>query len=373
MTGRKRRIVAALVIGGLVLATGWGLWVIRPILAPFLLAVVISYLIAPLVNLLAARGMGRGWAILTVFAVLALVGGVAVIKGIPQAIVQVQRLNEAIPAYFLRARLLVDNLQQRVNEAGLPPELSAAVHRSIGDLEERSAGALGSLLHIRTITRAAGFLASLILAPFISFYILKDIERFKERFVLSLPGRYRHEILALLRGLDSVLAGFVRGQILLSLAVGALAMLATALLGLRYSLLLGIWAGLTEFIPYVGPILGAVPAVVAGFTVSPLLGVEVTVAFAIIQQLENAVLSPRIMGESVGLHPIAVMFSVLAGGYLLGGWGFIVGLPLAGLIRVLWGFLVARLTDVDVDVRHRPMMPAPAPRPEPSRKPPPND
>ncbi|HYF79442.1 MAG TPA: AI-2E family transporter [Symbiobacteriaceae bacterium] len=356
--------MAALVIGGLVLATGWGLWVIRPILAPFLLAVVISYLIAPLVNLLASRGMSRGWAILTVFAVLGVVGGIAIVKGIPQAIVQVQRLNEAIPAYFLRARLLVDNLQQRVREAGLPPELSAAVHRSIGDLEERSARALGSLLHIRTLTKAAGFLASLILAPFISFYILKDIERFKERFVLSLPGRYRHEILSLLRGLDAVLAGFVRGQILLSLAVGTLAMLATAMLGLRYSLLLGVWAGLTEFIPYVGPILGAVPAVVTGFAVSPLLGLEVAVAFAIIQQLENAVLSPRIMGESVGLHPVAVMFSVLAGGYLLGGWGFIVGLPLAGLIRVLWGFVVARLTDVDM--RYRPVMPAPALRPEPS-------
>ncbi|HYF95926.1 MAG TPA: AI-2E family transporter [Symbiobacteriaceae bacterium] len=349
MTGRRRRVVAALVIGGLVLATGWGLWVIRPILAPFLLAIVVSYLIAPLVNLLSARGLNRGWAIIAVYAALVIIGGLSVFKGLPQAIVQMQRLNEAIPAYSLRARILVDDLQYRVQTTGLPPELSDVMGRQISDLEARSARALGSLLSIHTLSRAAGFVASLILAPFLSFYMLKDIERFKERFVLSLPRRYRHEILRLLRALDGVLAGFVRGQILLSLAVGSLAVLATALLGLRYSLLLGIWAGLTEFIPYVGPVLGAIPAVLTGFAVSPLLGFEVLLAFAIIQQLENAVLSPRIMGESVGLHPLAVMFAVLAGGYLLGGWGFIVGLPVAGLIRVLWSFLVAHLTDVQVD------------------------
>ncbi|HWI53131.1 MAG TPA: AI-2E family transporter [Symbiobacteriaceae bacterium] len=360
MIDRRRRIVAALVIGGLVLATGWGLWVIRPILAPFLLAVVVSYLIAPLVGFLAGRGLSRGWAIIAVYAVLALIGGWAIVKGLPQAIAQVQRLNEAIPAYSLRARLLVDDLQQRVRETGLHPELSAVLNRTISDLEVRAAHALGSLLNIQTLTKAAGFVASLLLAPFLSFYMLKDIERFKERFVLSLPRRYRQDFVCLLRGLDGVLAGFVRGQILLSLAVGTLAMLATALLGLRYSLLLGIWAGLTEFIPYVGPLLGAVPAVLAGFSYSPLLGLEVALAFALIQQLENAVLSPRIMGESVGLHPLAVMFAVLAGGYLLGGWGFIVALPLAGLVRVLWAFVVARLTDVDVRYR----VAAPAARPE---------
>ncbi|HWH72626.1 MAG TPA: AI-2E family transporter, partial [Candidatus Sulfotelmatobacter sp.] len=252
-------------------------------------------------------------------------------------------------------------LQQRIRETGLPPELSNVLNRSISEMEYRSIRALGSLLNMHTISRAAGFVASLLLAPFLSFYMLKDIDRFKERFVFSLPRRYRHQILALLRALDGVLAGFVRGQIILSLVVGALAAIASALLGLRYSLLLGIWAGVTEFIPYVGPVLGAVPAVLAGFAVSPLLGFEVMLAFAIIQQLENAVLSPRIMGESVGLHPLAVMFAVLAGGYLLGGWGFIVGLPVAGLIRVLWTFLVAILTDVRFQYR----VAAPAARPEP--------
>jgi predicted PurR-regulated permease PerM len=360
MSPKSRRIVAALVMGGLVLATGWGLWAIRPVLAPFLMALAIAYLIAPLVGALARRGMNRGWAIVAVYAVLMALGALAVGKLIPQAVVQSRTLAEAIPAYSLRARDLVNGLQQRVRNMGAPPELRDVLDRSITNLEQRSVEALGHVLSIKTLQRAAGLLGSLLLAPFLTFYLLKDIERFKERFVLSLPRRYRHEILGLLRALDRVLAGFVRGQVLLALAVGSLAAAATAFLGFRYFLLLGIWAGMTEFIPYVGPVLGAIPAILAALSISPMLALETAVAFALIQQLENAVLSPRIMGESVGLHPLAVMFSVLAGGYLFGAVGMILALPVAGVLRVLWAFLVARLTDVAL-----PSLAAPAFRPEP--------
>jgi predicted PurR-regulated permease PerM len=363
MSSRGRRIVAALVIGGLVLAIGWGLWIIRPVLAPFFLAVAVAYLIAPLVNGLARLGLSRGWAILAVYSVLTVLGVLAVGKILPQAIAQTQVLAAAIPEYSMRARQLVDGLQQRVRDMGMPPELRAAVDRSITNFETRSVQALGRVLDIHTLRAAAGAVGSLLLAPFLSFYMLKDIERFKERFVLSLPRRYRNDILRLLRGLDGVLAGFVRGQMLLGLAVGAVAALATAWLGFKYWLLLGIWAGLTEFVPYVGPILGAVPAVLGAFSVSPLLALKTVVAFALIQQVENAVLSPRIMGDSVGLHPLVVMFSVLAGGYLLGGWGLILALPAVGVLRVLWCFLVARLTEVDG--RFALAVAAPAARPEP--------
>lgn len=367
--------MTALVIGGLVLATGWGLWVIRPVLAPFLMAMMIAYLIAPLVNALARRGLSRGWAIIAVYAFLLAFGVLAVGKLLPQAMLQTRKLAEAIPAYALRARELVDGLQQRVREMGAPPELRDVLDRTITTLAERAVLALGHVLSIESLRHAASLVGSLLLAPFLTFYLLKDIERFKERFVRSLPRRYRHEILCLLRGLDRVLAGFVRGQIMLALAVGSLSAAATAFLGYRYFLLLGMWAGLTEFIPYVGPVLGAIPAVLAGLSVSPVLALETVVAFALIQQLENAVLSPRIMGESVGLHPLAVMFSVLAGGYLFGTWGMILALPVAGLLRVVWAFLVARMTDVPLAAPapqgavRRSFLPAPALRPEPKEPP----
>lgn len=361
MRGKRRRIVAALVLGGLVLATGWGLWTVRPILAPFLLAVVVAYLISPLVNALARRGMSRGWAILLVYLALALIGGFVIWKVLPQILGETQRLAEAIPYYSLRARNAVDGLQQRVREMGLPPELRDVLDRTITDMEVASVGALQGLFAMETLERAAGLLASLLLAPFLAFYLLKDIDRFKERFVQSLPSRYRMEILGLLRGLDRVLAGFVRGQVLLAVIVGLLAGVVTSVLGLRYAVLLGVWAGIMEFIPYVGPVLGAIPAVISGFSISPLRALEAAIAFAVIQQIENAVLAPKVLGESVGLHPMVVLLAVMAGGYVAGTWGLILALPVAGVARVLWCFLVARLTEAPPDFA----LVAPAARPEP--------
>lgn len=351
--------MAALVLGGLVLATGWGLWIIRPVLAPFLLAIALAYVLAPLVNGLAGMGLRRGWAILVVYLCLGAVGTLVVTKLLPEAVHEVRRLTESIPLYSERARELVDGLQRWVREAGLPPELRQSVDRAITNIEVRSVTGLQRMLDIQTLETAASFLLSLLLAPFLAYYLLRDLDYFKERFINALPRRHRQDIIQLLRGLDRVLSGFVRGQILLGLAVGGLAALAASLLGLRFAVLLGIWAGLTEFIPYVGPVLGAVPAVLTALTISPWKALQVALAFLVIQQIENAVLSPKIMGESIGLHPMVVLFVVLAGGYLVGPWGLILALPAAGLLRVFWAFIVARLTEI------QPLpVPAPAARPE---------
>jgi len=368
MKGRTRRILAALVLGGLVLAGGWGLWVIRPVLAPFLLAVAFAYLVAPLVNRLAQWGLRRTWAILVVYVFLLGAGAFAVVKLLPQVVSQIQSLTEAIPVYALRVREMVDGLQERVRDMGAPPELRDVVDRNITEMEARAVGMLRDLFAISTLQKAAGLLASLLLAPFLAYYMLRDMEGFKRSFVRAIPHRYRQEILMLLSDLDRVISGFVRGEVLLSLVVGALASLAAMLLGLRYSLLLGLWAGLMEFIPYVGPVLGAVPAVLAGLAESPLRAIEVAVAFAVIQQLESALLSPKIMAENVGLHPLTVMLAVLTGGYLLGGWGLILAVPAVGLVRVLWRFVVARLTDPP-GYSMTPAAPAPVPNASPQGQP----
>lgn len=346
MTRRGRRVLAALVLGGLSVATLWVLWTVRPVLAPFLLAVVLAYLLAPLVNRVSGLGLPRGWAILAVYAALAGVGALVVIKLVPSALTEVRRLTDAIPLYSAQARDIVDGLQRWARDTGLPPELRESLDRLITTIEVRSVAALRRVVDIQTLEAAAGFLVSLLLAPFLAFYLLKDLDYFRDRFVRALPRRYRQEIIQLLRDLDRVISGFVRGQVLLGLSVGSLAALVSALFGLRFAMLLGIWAGLMEFIPYVGPVLGAVPAVLSGFAVSPWRGLQVALAFLAIQQLENAVLSPKIMGESVGLHPIVVLFVVLSGGYLAGPWGLIFALPTAGLLRVLGKFVLEQLTEV---------------------------
>jgi len=344
-TRKGRRIAAALVLGGMVLATGWGLWAIRPVLAPFLIAVVIAYLVAPLVNALANMGLSRTWSIVVIYGILLGAAFWGVSELVPELLTQTRRLTEAIPTYSMRARELVEGLHMRLDQMGAPVGLQEALARNILEAEVRTVAALERLVRIETVQHLAGFFISLLLAPILAAYLLKDMDRFKERFVLMLPRGYRMEILALLRGLDKVLSGFVRGQVLLALLVGMMATGATSLLGLRYALLLGLWAALCELVPYIGPLLGAIPAVLFGLTVSPLLGIQVAVAYLIIQQIENLLLAPKVMGDSLGLHPLVVIFSILVGGFLWGIWGMILALPVVGVINVLWIFTIARLTE----------------------------
>lgn len=341
---RRRRWVGTALVFLAVLGSALLLWWVRPVLTPFFFAVAIAYIVAPLVNMLHQRGIGRGWAILGVYGVLGVVVATGIWKVVPGATAELNRLAEAIPTYAAQLREFVAELKWQMDHSGAPFGMKQALDTAIRDVEVRSTQALADLLAMGNLRRLAEILLSAAIAPVLAFYMLKDMEGFKRRMTHAIPKRYRQDVIVLMRSIDAVLAGFIRGQVLLAVIVGALAALVTYLLGLRYSLLLGLVAGLTELIPYVGPILGAIPAIVAGLTVSPLTAIQVALGFAIIQQLENAVLSPKVIGERIGLHPLAVLLVVLGGGYLFGPWGLILALPLAGIVRVVWEFTMQRVT-----------------------------
>lgn len=309
---------------------------VRPVTIPFLLAVALAYLLAPAVGALEARGLSRPLAILAVYLGLGLAAAALILQVLPGALREWQRLARDLPAYGAQARAALDALQARFRDAGLPQGLRAGLDQTLARLQQRADGlmatAVGNLL---LYLEWLGYLA---LAPILAFYLLRDLEAFKAAFARLLPDRWRGPVLGLLRDIDGVLAGFVRGQVLLAAAVGTLAGLACHLLGLRFAFLLGLWAALTEMIPYVGPLLGAVPAVVVALAQSPVRALQVAAAFALIQQLENAVLGPRLLGAHVGLHPLVVLLAVLAGGYLFGVPGLVLAVPAAGVARVVGRF-----------------------------------
>ncbi|MCL4370406.1 MAG: AI-2E family transporter, partial [Chloroflexi bacterium] len=161
----------------------------------------------------------------------------------------------------------------------------------------------------------------------------------------ALPRAVRSRFRGLVRDLDAVLSGFVRGQLLVASSVGLMAGVATWLLGLRYAVVIGVLAGVADVIPYFGPVIGALPAVLLGLAVSPWRALQVTLAFVIIQQLENAVVGPLLIGDQVRLHPLVVIFAVLVGGTLAGVWGMLLAVPAVGMTRVLWEFSSEQLLD----------------------------
>lgn len=319
------------------LALGLGLvlffYRVRVILTPFILAFFIAYILEPPVRALCARGLGRVWSILLVYAGVALVAGAGFMLIVPKAAAELSRLAQSIPIYAADLDSSLLALQSRYQNLTIPAGLRAALDEVVLRLQDVAMGqvqsASGTLLGI------VHGLFSLIVAPLIAFYILKDLDLFRRGLVAWLPERNRGEILGLAAALNQVISGFVRGQLLVALAVGLMAAAAAALLGLRYATLIGLVAGVTDVIPYFGPVMGALPALVLALPMGTFKIVEVIIAFLLVHQLENAVVGPKIMADNVGLHPLTVMFAILAGGVVFGVAGMILAVPAVGVLKVL--------------------------------------
>lgn len=341
---RRRRLwLTVAVLGGSALLLVTLVYAVRPVLPPFMLAVAIAYVMAPMVGSLERRGIKRLWAILAVYTAMAAVTTVGVLRVLPPALGDLQRLAAELPAYSAGARNYIDHWRDHYQNADLPDGLRRALDGFIAEAERRTSAQISGILAGAFHLLEGVF--SVTLAPFLAFYLLKDLEEIKHRVMGTIPRAWRTDVICLLRSLDRVLAGFVRGELLLGLLVGTLFGIACQLLGLGYPIILGALAGIAELVPIVGPFLGAIPAVGVAALHSPVLALETALASTAIQQLEGAVLAPAIMGESVGLHPLAVMFAILAGGYLGGLWGMVLAVPLAGVIRVGWLFLCHKLTE----------------------------
>lgn len=323
---------------GLILA---GAYLARAVLAPFLLAAALAYLLGPLVEWLHRRGLGRPWAILVSYGLVGLVVSLLVFFVAPRLIGELDRLSGLVPMYAQRAEGLIRSAQERYRRLDVPPPVRQALDEAV---RHAQGAALGS---IRAATRAMLSLFasawSLVLAPFLAYYILLDLPVFRSRLLTALPPGARQRFVLLLRDLDRVVAGFVRGQLLLAASVGALVVIAGWLIGLPFAMTLGLTAGLGELIPYVGPVLGAIPALAVAASRSVGTFLETAGAFLVIQQMESALLAPKIVGQSTGLHPLAVVFALLAGERFFGLPGLLLGVPVMAALRVLIQHLLRAL------------------------------
>jgi len=177
----------------------------------------------------------------------------------------------------------------------------------------------------------------IVIAPIIAYYILKDINKWRQKSLVFF-AKYPLPYMDLLRDIDHVLGGFVRGQSIVALFVMLMVWLASALLGLKYGAVFGVIGGLGEFVPYFGPIVAAIPLLTTAFLKSPTTGIWAVLLLVVIQWFDSNVLVPRVTGPRVGLHPIWIIFSLLAGEELLGIWGIFLAVPLAGIVKAFVKF-----------------------------------
>ncbi|WP_346948397.1 AI-2E family transporter [Dyella sp.] len=322
------------------------LWLLAPVLMPFAVAGMFAYLGDPLADRLERLGMGRTVAVSVVFFVLLLVTVGALLLLIPLISRQVENLVQSLPHYvdWVRTTAL-PWLQAKLR---LDPN-AFDTDRLIAELKDHL-GSLGGVVStvLGKVTRSGlgviAWMTNLVLIPVVAFYLLRDWDRLVAWVDNMLPRSIEPTIAHLARESDLVLGAFVRGQLLVMLALGIFYGAGLSLLGLSVGPLIGMVAGLLSFVPYLGFIVGFGSALIAvlvqygDWTHVSL----VVVVFVIGQLLEGYVLVPRLVGEKIGLHPVAVIFAVLAGGYLFGFLGILLALPAASVILVVLRYLSQR-------------------------------
>lgn len=313
------------------------LYLLRGVLSSFLLAIALVYILNPLVEIVEKRGLGKVRAILLVYVLLFAGGFLIIFYGAPKIVAQLNSLMKDLPVYAQQIQNISENIQERYTKFSLPLEMKEIMNDALYKMEQRLLSFVEKA--INSIIGLAGYLLNIILAPVLAFYLLKDMGKFKNGFSRLLPQAWRMDALELLHEINSVLKNYVQSYLLVAVLVGFLVGIVLWILGVDFAFTLAIFAGLMELVPYFGAIIGAIPAVALAFFTSKWLALKVLIAFFLIQQLESNVISPKLLGDKVGLHPLLVIVFLLAGGELYGLKGMLLAIPIVAVAKIILLFI----------------------------------
>ncbi|MGL4636525.1 MAG: AI-2E family transporter [Beijerinckiaceae bacterium] len=322
-------------------------YVLRDVMMPFVAGLVLAYLLDPLADKLEKLGIGRLGATLLILIIFVAIFVTVLVVAIPLFATQMMAFIEKVPSYVTRIQLLITEqggpLLQRLGG----DKVLADLQKSLGDVVGQGMSWLGRFL---TSLWSGGqallsIVSLLVITPVVAFYLLLDWDHMVEKMDSWVPVDQRETVRALAHDIDSAISGFLRGQTLVCLLLGGIYACGLFALGLNFGVLIGISAGILSFIPYVGSLLGllvAVSVAIAQFWPDYTMIGLVLLVFVVGQFIEGNILAPKLVGETVGLHPVWLMFALLAGGSLFGFLGLLLAVPVAAAIGVLMRFAMAQ-------------------------------
>lgn len=320
---------------------------LRAILTPIIIALAFAYILNPVVLWLQQRRLKRTISVLIIYLtffglLLALVSHFA-----PVVSREVNHLAQRVPQYTEQAQGLLNSFYNTTDRLRLPESVQDAVENSLKDVEKSLVDYLSRIPEMTIDVARAIFNSILILI--LTFYLLKDFEMVKDSLYLIVPRKSRSRARKILHEIDFSLGKYIRGQLLISLIVAVATYLSLLLLGVEFALILALLAGASNIIPYFGPFIGAVPAVVVALLKSPALALKTAIVFFLIQQVEGHFIAPQILGKSLGLHPLVVILVLLVGGQFFGITGLLVSVPVVAIARII----IRNLVVPPVDGRQR--------------------
>ncbi|HEX6913012.1 MAG TPA: AI-2E family transporter [Longimicrobium sp.] len=328
------------------------------LLAPFILALVLAYVLHPLVARMERRRIPRTWG--TAILALPALGILALLMfvGIPALSAQIAEFIHGAPALLQTATLRMEQWQAQLQTrdlAWLDEDALLDRMRSIQPdavmawLQQRQSQiARGVWTGILGVGKGVGAVLSLLsyvfLTPILIFYLLRDWRSIEVRLRELVPGPYRDRVVGFASEYDRLLARYLRGQLLAAGIVGVLTWLGFLIAGFPYALLLGVVAGVFNIIPYMGLVASLIPAlIIAIFSAAPAVALlKILAVFAVVQVLDSSVIGPRVVGEAVGLHPVWVLLALAVSGYFFGFVGLLIAVPLAVLVKLLLTVVLTR-------------------------------
>jgi predicted PurR-regulated permease PerM len=310
---------------------------IGDVMVPFFMAVVIAYLLNPLVKRLEAKNIPCTASILIIYLGFLLIIIVSLVFVIPEVVNNARDLITILPEITEEYQNFFNNTLSFIQSSNWPPDLKNAIFSQIQESIGVAQNYIADVLK-RTLTgilQIAFAFMDFILALIIAYYFIKDAKFFKESALSLVPRKWRNGLINTGRDISFILSNFIQGQLLTALIVGTLETLGLIIVGVKYPLVLGMLGGLANIIPYFGPVIGAIPSIAVALLDSPLRAFWTVLMFVAIQQIDNAFISPKIIEGRLGLHPVTTILAVLVGQKFFGILGMMLSVPIVAMLKVI--------------------------------------
>lgn len=325
---------------GIILLSLYIISQITSIFLPILASIVLTFILNPLVNYFCKLRVGPGkWHINRSLAVLLAFLCFVLVLGITATFVLFPFISE-FNKFVLDLPSLLEKLDRITTEFGEFIMTAPMPARIVSMVEQVSANIAAILPKLASDVASSLFTFAtrtieLVVVPILTYYFLKDWQVLRESFLTIFKQKNRGKIGTVIDEMALVVSGYIRGQFIVSIVIGVMVFCGMYFLDVGYPLVLGLLATLTESVPIIGPIIGAVPAILLAYLVEPALAFKVLLFFIVIHQVENNIVVPKVMGHTIALHPAVIIISLLVGGKLFGIPGMILAVPVTALLRVL--------------------------------------
>jgi predicted PurR-regulated permease PerM len=301
------------------------------------LAIPLVYIVKPVTDRLSTKKFPVSVAVLTVYFFFLAAMVAAGIFFIPELALNIRELMETLPELVGRYENIFNNFIFSINSSKWSDQVKEVILNEIEDGIEAVQDLLVKVLEngLNIIMDIVRIIVDFTIAMVITYYIIKDGDKFRDYILFLLPRGWRAGAIDLGKKISRILAGFIQGQLMTALIVGVLETIGLMLVGMKYPLVLGMIGGLANIIPYFGPYIGAIPAIAIALTISPLKVAWVAGVFILIQQIDNNFISPKMIEGKLSLHPVATILAVLVGGEFFGITGMLLAVPVMAILRVL--------------------------------------